>query len=53
MILSLGNASEKVIEKVRQNLLSRGLENTLVKCAKTTLVVITTDADNLPGHIFS
>ncbi|MBP9094506.1 3-deoxy-7-phosphoheptulonate synthase [bacterium] len=53
MILSLGNASEKVIEKVRQNLLSRGLENTLVKCAKTTLVVITSDADNLPGHIFS
>ncbi|MFA6557521.1 MAG: 3-deoxy-7-phosphoheptulonate synthase, partial [Candidatus Obscuribacterales bacterium] len=53
MILSLGNASEKVIEEVRQNLLARGLENTLVKCAKTTLVVITSDADSLPGHIFS
>ncbi len=53
MILSLGNASEKVIEKIRQNLSSRGLENTLVKCAKTTLVVITSDADSLPGHVFS
>ncbi|CAN5169430.1 3-deoxy-7-phosphoheptulonate synthase [soil metagenome] len=53
MILSLGNASEKVIDEIRQNLLGRGLENTLVKCTKTTLLVITSDTDSLPGHVFS
>ncbi len=53
MILSLGNAKQEIIDKVCQNLTERGLENKVVCCAKTTLVVVLSDADTLPGHIFS
>ncbi len=53
MILSLGKASEKLINQVRENLNERGLEHTLVQCASSTLVIVTSEVDNLPGHIFS
>lgn len=53
MILSLGNASEKQIDQVRQNLKERELEHTLVKCAHSTLLIVLSEVDNIPGHIFS
>jgi len=53
MILSLGKAKPEVISRVCQNLEEYGLKHTVVPCAKTTLVVVVSDAESLPGHIFS
>jgi len=53
MILSLGKASKQLVKAASQALQDKGLEHEVVSCARTTLIVVKSDVDHLPGHIFS
>ena len=53
MILSLGKATKEAVQEASEALTQYGLEHEVVSCARTTLIVVKSDADHLPGHIFS
>lgn len=53
MILSLGKADSRIVEATSRALSEQGFEHEVVRCARTTLIVVKAEVDHLPGHIFS
>ncbi len=54
MILSLGkNPSPEAVEKISRRLSENGLASQVIVSGEATLVIITSSAESVPGHLFS
>lgn len=54
MILSLGkNPSPEAVEKISRRLSENGLASQVIVSGEATLVIVTSSAESVPGHLFS